>query len=198
MRNYFKNLLQIVVALSLITSLSSCSYNSIVKKEEEVSKTWGDVETAYQRRMDLIPNIVKTVQATANFEKSTLVAVMDARASATKVTMNIDPNKLTETNVAAFQSAQNNLSSTLSRLMVVQENYPQLKSNESFMALQAELEGTENRIAVARRNFNAAVNDYNSTIRSFPANTTASMFGFQKKGYFKSDPKAATVPDVKF
>jgi len=196
MKNVFKKLGLFGVIIGLSLSMTSCGYNSMVKKEESVSAAWGQVENVYQRRMDLIGNLVKTVSAEAGFEKSTLVAVQEARSNATKVT--IDASKLTPENVKQFQLAQDGLGNVLSRLMSVAENYPNLKSNEAFHDMMSELEGTENRIAVERRNFNTAVQDYNSTIRSFPENLTAKMFGFQTKGYFTASAGADKAPDVKF
>jgi LemA protein len=196
MKSVFKNLLFLSMLAMLTSSLSSCSYNSIVRKEEGVAGSWGQVENVYQRRADLIPNLVNTVKGVANFEKSTLVAVQEARSKATQVT--VDPNKLTPENVAKFQNAQDGLGQAIGRLLMVTENYPQLKANENFTQLQNELEGTENRIAVERRKFNESVQDYNATIRSFPANLTAKMFGFEKKGYFAATARAEKPPQVQF
>ena len=154
------------------------------------------MENAYQRRLDLIPNLVKTVQGAADYEKGTLTEVIEARAKATSV--QVDPSNLTEESIAKFQAAQDQLSSALSRLMVVVERYPELKANENFLELQAQLEGTENRIAVERGKFNETVNDYNSYIRRFPNNIIAGMFNFDKKGYFKATEGADKAPDVEF
>ncbi len=191
-----KRLVKLILIISSVAVLSSCGYNSGIEKQETVDKQWAQVENVYQRRMDLIPNLVNTVKGAANFEKSTLTAVMEARASATKVT--VDPSKLTPEAIAKFESAQNGLSSALGKLMMVTENYPQLRANESFMALQAEIAGTENRIATERMRFNEVVSDYNTHIRKFPNNLFSGMFGFEKKGYFKANEKAATAPEVKF
>lgn len=191
-----KRLVKLILIISSVAVLSSCGYNSGVEKQEAVDKQWAQVENVYQRRMDLIPNLVNTVKGAANFEKSTLTAVMEARASATKVT--IDPSKLTPEAIQKFESAQNGLSAALGKLMMVTENYPQLRANESFMALQAEIAGTENRIATERMRFNEVVSDYNTHIRKFPNNLFSGMFGFEKKGYFKANEKAATAPEVKF
>jgi len=177
-------------------SLSSCSYNSMVQMDENVKAKWGAVESQYQRRADLIPNLVATVKGVANFEKSTLVDVTEARAKATSI--QVDPTKLTPETIQKYQAAQGQLSTALGRLLVASENYPQLKANENFTALQAQLEGTENRINVARLDFNSSVQAYNSKIRSFPANLTAKMFGFTEKGYFQSDAGANKVPTVQF
>ncbi|MEY5048088.1 MAG: hypothetical protein RLZZ175_1447 [Bacteroidota bacterium] len=191
-----KRLVKLILIISSVAVLSSCGYNSGVEKQEAVDKQWAQVENVYQRRMDLIPNLVNTVKGAANFEKSTLTAVMEARASATKVT--IDPSKLTPEAIQKFETAQNGLSAALGKLMMVTENYPQLRANESFMALQAEIAGTENRIATERMRFNEVVSDYNTHIRKFPNNLFSGMFGFEKKGYFKANEKAATAPEVKF
>lgn len=187
----------VVVGIVVIFGLwASGSYNKMVAGDENVKNAWAQVENVYQRRADLIPNLVKTVQGAANFEKSTFVEVTQARANATSV--KIDPTKLTESNVAAFQKAQDGLSSALSRLMVVVEKYPDLKANQNFLELQAQLEGTENRITVERNNFNDVVKGYNSMVRSFPANVMAGMFGFEKKGYFAAQAGADKAPVVDF
>lgn len=185
-----------MLCLFTAMSLSSCSYNSMVKKDEQVKSAWGAVESQYQRRADLIPNLVNTVKGAANFEKSTLTAVIEARAKATSI--QVDPSKLTPESIQQFQQAQGQLGSALGRLLAVSENYPDLKANANFQGLQAQLEGTENRINVARLDFNTAVQDYNSTIRSFPANLTAKMFGFSEKGYFTAEPGANKAPQVQF
>src|SRR6202012_3223357 len=163
---------------------------------ETVKGKWGDVQTQYQRRADLIPNLVNTVKGEANFEKSTLTEVTEARAKATSI--QVDPTKLTPETIQKYQAAQGQLSTALGRLLVASENYPQLKANENFTALQAQLEGTENRISVARMDFNTSVQAYNSAIREFPANLTAKMFGFTEKGYFQAEPGANKVPTVQF
>ncbi len=186
-----------VVAVFLIIGMSvSGSYNKMVSSDEEVTNAWAQVENVYQRRADLIPNLVKTVEGAANFEKSTLKAVIEARASATSV--KIDPTNLNASNVAAYQKAQDGLSSALSRLMVVVEKYPDLKSNQNFLELQSQLEGTENRIAVERGKFNDIVKTYNTMIRSFPKNILAGMFDFEKKGYFEAQAGAEKAPGVNF
>ena len=191
-----KKILSAVVIMIAAMGLSSCSYNSMTRMDENVKSKWSQVENNYQRRSDLIPNLVASVKGAANFEKSTLTDVINARANATKVT--VDPTKLTPETIQKFQAAQGQLSSALGRLMVVTENYPDLKSNQNFLGLQAQLEGTENRITVARQDFNTAVQDYNSKIRSFPANITAKMFGFTEKGYFQADPGSEKAPAVNF
>jgi LemA protein len=191
-----KRIFAAILVIMATMSLSSCSYNSMVKLDENVKGKWGAVQSQYQRRTDLIPNLVATVKGAANFEKSTLTDVIEARAKATSV--QVDPTKLTPESIQQFQAAQGQLSQALGRLMVVTENYPTLKSNENFLGLQAQLEGTENRINVARLDFNTAVQDYNSKIRSFPANLTAKMFGFAEKGYFQAEAGADKSPKVEF
>ena len=186
-----------VVGIVLILIMwGSSRYNSLVTKEEGVTAAWAQVENVYQRRADLIPNLVNTVKGYADFEKGTLTAVIEARSKATSVT--IDPTKLNESNIQQFQQAQDGLSSALSRLMVVVEKYPDLKANQNFMDLQAQLEGTENRIATERRNFNQTAQDYNTQIRRFPSNIFAGMFGFDKKAYFQAEAGADKAPEVKF
>ena len=191
-----KRLLLYCVALLTLLSQSSCGYNGMVQRDQTVKAQWGAVQSAYQRRADLIPNLVSTVKGAANFEKSTLEGVIEARAKATSV--NISADQLTPENIQKFQAAQSQLSSGLGRLLAVSENYPQLKANENFQELQAQLEGTENRINVARDNFNNSVNDYNTFTRSFPNNLFAGMFGFAPKGYFEADPSAKDAPKVDF
>jgi LemA protein len=161
-----------------------------------VSSSWAQVQNAYQRRADLIPNLVNTVKGAANFEKSTLEAVINARAKATSIQLNAD--QLTPENMAKFQEAQSQLSGSLSRLMATAEAYPDLKANQNFLELQAQLEGTENRITVERQKFNGSVQDYNSYIRAFPRNFFAGWFGFEKKGYFEADAGAQKAPTVTF
>ncbi|MBO4765087.1 MAG: LemA family protein [Bacteroidales bacterium] len=170
--------------------------NRMVTAEENVSKAWGNVENAYQRRADLIPNLVETVKGVAEYEKSTLEAVIEARAKATQTTL--DASDLTEENMATFQAAQDNLSQTLGRLMVVLERYPELQATQNFRELQAQLEGTENRIAVERNKFNEAVQPYNSMIRKFPASIVAKIAGFDKKAYFKAAEGSDQAPKVQF
>ena len=190
-----KKLITAILLVVGVMSLSSCSYNSMVQLDENVKGKWGAVQTQYQRRADLIPNLVATVKGAADFEKSTLTAVIEARAKATSV--QVDPTKLTPESIQQFQAAQGQLSSTLGRLLAVAEAYPQLKANESFMALQEQLEGTENRITKARSDFNEAVQQFNTKIRSFPANITAKMFGFSEKGYFQAEAGSDKAPTVK-
>lgn len=195
-----KKSLIILIAIAgfilILIMWGSSRYNSLVTKEEGVTAAWSQVENVYQRRADLIPNLVNTVKGYADFEKSTLTGVIEARSKATSVT--IDPTNLNEASIQQFQKAQDGLSSALSRLMVVVERYPDLKANQNFMDLQAQLEGTENRIATERRNFNQAAQDYNTQIRRFPSNLFAGMFGFDKKAYFQADEGAEKAPEVKF
>jgi LemA protein len=192
MKKLFSAILFIMVAMSF----SSCSYNSIVQSEEDTKAKWGAVQSQYQRRADLIPNLVATVKGVANFEKTTLTEVTEARAKATSI--QVDPDKLTPENVQKYQQAQGQLSAALGRLLSVTEAYPTLRANENFTALQGQLEGTENRISIARMDFNNSVQSYNSKIRQFPANLTAKMFGFQPKGYFEAEANAQNAPKVQF
>jgi LemA protein len=186
-----------VLAVLLLLVFNGCgSYNSMVTKQETVSKAWGQVENVYQRRMDLIPNLVNTVKGAANFESSTLEKVIAARASATQV--KIDPDKLTPENIEKYQAAQGQISQALGKLLMITENYPQLRATESFRDLQSQLEGTENRITVERQKFNEIVQDYNSYVRKFPQVIYAGWFGFEKKGYFEADKGAEKAPEVKF
>lgn len=182
--------------LLLSVLLSSCGYNAMVSKDETVSQKWADVQTQYQRRADLIPNLVNTVKGAADFEQETLTQVMEARAKATSI--NISADDLTPENIQKFQQAQSALSGALSRLLVTVERYPDLKANQNFLELQAQLEGTENRISVARQKFNEAVQDYNSYIRSFPRVIYAGWFDFEKKGYFEAEEGADIAPKVEF
>lgn len=187
-----------VIALLLIIGYSSVknAYNSMVSMDEAVTAQWSQVENVYQRRSDLIPNLVNTVKGYADFEKETLTQVIEARAKATAV--NINPEKLDAQAIQNFQEAQTGLSSALSRLMVVVEKYPDLKANQGFLDLQAQLEGTENRITVERQKFNESAKSYNTNIRKFPRNIFAGMFGFEKKAYFEATQGAEKAPEVKF
>ena len=178
------------------SSLSSCGYNSMVEKQESVVKTWANVETQYQRRADLIPNLVNTVKGYAEHEKSTLTAVVEARAKATSVT--IDPSNMTAADIKNYDAAQSGLSGALSKLMVVVEKYPDLKANQNFLQLQAQLEGTENRISVARKNYNDVVGDYNTYIKKFPKNFIAGWFDFEPKPYFEAKAGSDVAPTVEF
>lgn len=168
----------------------------MIEKQEAVTAQWSQVENVYQRRADLIPNLVSTVKGYADFEKETLTAVIEARAKATSV--NIDPSKLDASSIQQFQAAQDGLSSALSKLMVVVERYPDLKANQNFLELQSQLEGTENRIAVERRKFNETAQAYNTYIRKFPNNMIAGMFDFEKAEYFEADQGAEEAPKVEF
>lgn len=171
-------------------------YNGIINKEENVDSKWAQVENVYQRRADLIPNLVATVKGYAEHEQEVLTDVIEARSKATSVNLNAE--NMTEENLRAFQEAQDQLSGALSRLLVTVEKYPDLKANQNFMELQAQLEGTENRITVERKNFNDAVKDYNSNIRKFPTNIVANVFGFDKKAYFESAAGSNVAPKVEF
>jgi len=188
----------VILGLIMIVGFSTVgTYNGLVKTRESVDAAWAQVLSQYQRRADLVPNLVKTVEGSANFEKSTLESVVNARASVGRV--NIDTSKAPdEATLQKFQEAQGQFSSALSRLLVVAENYPDLKASAGFRDLQAQLEGTENRIAVERGRFNEVVRDYNTRIRRFPAVLFAGMLGFQTKAYFQSDAGAEKAPDVKF
>lgn len=191
-----KNFLIVIGILVLIALMFGGCYNSIVKLDQNAKSKWAQVETDYQRRADLIPNLVATVKGVASFEKSTLVDVTNARARATAI--QVDPTKLTPESIQKFQAAQGQLTSALSRLLVASENYPQLRANDNFTALQAQLEGTENRIAVSRRDFNNAVQDYDTKIHTFPSNLVAGMFGFSDKGYFQAEAGSEKAPKVQF
>ena len=186
----------IVVLLFAGYSWVKGTYNTMVTQDEGVKTAWSQVENQYQRRMDLIPNLVNTVKGYATHEKETLEGVVSARAEATKTT--IDPSNLNEESMKKFQAAQGELSSALSRLMLVIERYPDLKANQNFSELQAQLEGTENRISVERKRFNETAQSYNTYIRSFPTNVLAGMFGFQTKAYFSAESGAEKAPKVEF
>jgi LemA protein len=191
--------LVIIVFFAVVAALGLMgSYNRLVKLQQSVDQSWAQVQNVYQRRADLIPNLVNTVSGAANFEKSTLIAVTDARASVGRV--QLDPNKAPTdaAQLEQFQSAQGQLSNALSRLLVVVERYPEIKANQSFLGLQAQLEGTENRISVERGNFNTAVQNYNTAVRSFPTNLIAGMFGFAPRPFFAAQPGAERAPAVNF
>lgn len=188
--------LSLLVALFASVFLSSCSYNSMVEKQEAVSSQWAQVQNSYQRRADLVPNLVSTVKGYAAHESGTLTAVTEARAKVSQI--NLSSEQLTEENLQKFQAAQGELSSALSRLMMVREAYPDLKANTNFLALQDELAGTENRISVERNKFNVTVQDYNQYIRKFPRVIYASWFGFSKKAYFEADQASQSAPKVEF
>ncbi len=191
-----KKILVVVLAVAAGFLFSSCGYNKMVELDEQVSSQWGQVENVYQRRADLIPNLVNTVKGYAAHEQETLEGVIEARSKATSV--NIDADKLTPENLQQFNQAQEGLSSALSRLMVVVERYPDLKANQNFMDLQAQLEGTENRITVERMKFNESTQSYNAYIRKFPQVIYAGWFGFDKKTYFEAQQGAEKAPEVKF
>lgn len=182
--------------LAIIVLWGVDRYNAIVSAEESVETAWSQVENQYQRRSDLIPNLVETVKGYATHESETLEGVMAARARATQVM--IDPTNATAEQLAAYQSAQGELTQALGRLLAVSENYPDLKANQNFLDLQSQLEGTENRITVARNNFNEVARTYNTMIRRFPTNIIASMFDFEKKPYFEAQEGADKAPQVKF
>lgn len=188
-----------LLAATSIFSLSGCArYNRLVTLEQNVNKKWADVQSVYQRRADLIPNLVQTVQGAADFEKTTLTDVTNARASVGQI--KLDPTKAPTdaAQLEEFQKAQGQLSSALSRLLVVSENYPQLRATEGFQTLQAQLEGTENRISVERNNFNAAVQEYNTALEQFPTNMLNKMFGFKARPFFTAQAGAEKAPEVKF
>ncbi|MFA5245464.1 MAG: LemA family protein [Pedobacter sp.] len=185
-----------IIGFFAVLSLSSCGYNSMVKLDEQVTSQWAQVENVYQRRADLVPNLVNSVKGAANFEKETLTQVVEARAKATSI--NVDPTNLTPESIAQFQAAQGQLSQSLGRLLATVEAYPELKANQNFLELQAQLEGSENRITVERQKFNTVTQEYNSTIRTFPNNLTAGMFGFKAKGYFKAEEGSNKAPKVEF
>jgi len=187
-----------LIIIALVVILPARGYNRLVRLSQEADKQWAQVQNVYQRRADLIPNLVATVSGAANFEKSTLTEVTEARASVGKVS--IDPNSAPTdaAKLAEFDRAQGALSSALSRLLVVVERYPELKSNANFLNLQAQLEGTENRISVERGRFNESVQAYDTAVKTFPTVLFAGMFGFKEKPYFAGTPAAQTPPDVKF
>ena len=197
-----KGLIIFIVAIIvgfIIVSTFMGRYNRFVAFEESVEGQWGNVENVYQRRADLIPNLVETVKGYAAHEKETLDAVINARAKATQMQAQITPETLANPEMLSqFQAAQGSLGAALGRLMVVMERYPDLKANQGFLDLQAQLEGTENRIAVERRRFNDLTRDFNTAIRRFPGNIIAGMFGFEKRPYFEAEAGAEQAPDVEF
>ena len=182
--------------LVLVVLWAIGGYNGMVKMDEQVQNSWANVETQYQRRADLIPNLVSTVKGYAKHEQQTLEDVVKARSEATQV--KVDAENLTPEKLAAFQKAQSGVSSALGRLLAVAENYPDLKANQNFLELQSQLEGTENRITVARKDFNDAAKSYNQSIRQFPKNILAGMFGFEKKSYFEAEAGSEKAPKVEF
>lgn len=188
-----------IIAIAIVAVLViwfATGYNSLVKQEEGVKTAWSQVENQYQRRSDLIPNLVNTVKGYASHESETLEGVVAARARATQTT--IDADNLTPEAIEKYQAAQGELTAALGRLLMIQENYPDLKANQNFLELQAQLEGTENRINVARKNFNDAAKAYNTAIRRFPKNILAGMFGFDKRAYFEAAEGAEQAPQVQF
>lgn len=191
-----KTWLVLLAVLLVLGGMMGCGYNGMVNRQETVENAWANVETQYQRRADLIPNLVNTVKGAADFEQETLTKVVEARAAATS--MKLDPKDLTPENIQKFQQAQDQLSGALSRLLVTVERYPDIKANQNFRDLQVQLEGTENRIAIARKDFNDAVLSYNAHIRRFPNNILAGIFGFEKRGYFEAAEGVEKAPEVKF
>lgn len=189
-------LLSILAVLVLLVFNACGSYNSMNEKRTVTEGAWAKVQSAYQRRLDLIPNLVATVKGAANFEQKTLTDVIEARAKASSI--QVDPDKLTPENIKKFQGAQGELSQALGRLMVVSEQYPQLRATQNFSELQSQIEGTENRIKVERDNFNDAVTSYNVYIKKFPQILYSGLFGFDKKGFFEADAAAQKAPEVKF
>lgn len=189
-------LIGIVAFVILIGGWLMSSYNGMVNEDENVNLQWSEVENQYQRRLDLIPNLVNVVKGYASHEKETLEGVIEARAKATQTT--IDPSNMTEEQLASFQKAQDGLSGALNRLMVVVEKYPELKANENFLQLQAQLEGTENRITVARKGYNDAATIYNKKVRRFPNSMLAGIFGFSVRPQFKAQEGAESAPTVQF
>lgn len=189
----------VIAGIALIGFMwGKSAYNDMVQKEVAVETQWAQVQNAYQRRADLIPNLVNTVKGYASHEQQTLTAVVEARAKATQLNASISADQLTPENIQKYQQAQGELSTALGRLMMIQEAYPDLKANTNFMALQDELAGTENRISTERNKFNEKVRDYNTTVRSFPKNIFAGMFGFERKAFFEADASAQKAPEVQF
>ena len=196
MKKSIVTLLVVVGILVVLVGWIVGAYNGLVTLDEETNGKWAQVESAYQRRADLIPNLVNTVKGYADFEKETLTGVIEARSKATGIT--VDANNLTPEAIANFQAAQGELSGALSRLLVTVERYPDLKANQNFLGLQSQLEGTENRIKIERDRFNTSIKNFNSTIRKFPKTIIASSFGFEKKGYFEADQGTENAPEVSF
>ncbi len=186
----------IVLVGIILYSLFGGTYNKLVTLDQQTQESWAQVENVYQRRADLIPNLVSTVKGYAQFEQETLTQVIEARAKATSV--NVDASNLSPDQIAQFDQAQQGVSSALSRLLVTVERYPELKANQNFLELQAQLEGTENRIAVERQRFNDTIRGYNTYVKSFPQNMLAGMYGFDEKGYFQAREGADVVPEVQF
>lgn len=194
--NIKKHIIRLAAAVLLPISLSSCNYNSLVEKQQAVEQNWAEVENQYQRRADLIPNLVNTVKGYTSHESETLQKVTEARAKATSIT--IDAENLNEETLAKFQESQNELSGALKSLLSVTEAYPELKANENFKELQTQLEGTENRITTARGRYTQAVMEYNTSIKKFPTNIYAGWFGFESKPQFKAEAGAEKAPEVQF
>tara|TARA_B100000809_G_scaffold13391_1_gene12226 strand:+ start:375 stop:953 length:579 start_codon:yes stop_codon:yes gene_type:complete len=191
-----KKIKTLLILFVAATMLSSCGYNSMIELEEDSITQWANVESSYQRRSDLIPNLVNTVKGYAEHEKSTLTEVMEARAKATSV--NIDASKLTAESIQKFQAAQSGISGALGKLMMVSERYPDLKANQNFLELQAQLEGTENRINVERNKYNESVGSFNKTIKKFPNNLFNSMYGFEARVRYEADAGSEKAPEVQF
>lgn len=191
-----KGLIITIVVIALVAIWGISSYNGLVSMDENVSNSWANVETQYQRRSDLIPNLVNTVKGYAKHESETLESVMAARSQATQ--MKIDPSNCTPQQLAAYQKAQGDVTTALGKLLAITENYPDLKANQNFLELQSQLEGTENRINVARKDFNDTAKKYNTSLRRFPRNIIASMFGFEKRNYFEAEAGAEKAPKVEF
>lgn len=191
-----KGLIITIVVIALVAIWGISSYNGLVSMDENVSNQWANVETQYQRRSDLIPNLVNTVKGYAKHESQTLEAVMAARSQATQV--KIDPSNCTPQQLAVYQKAQGDVTTALGKLLAITENYPDLKANQNFLELQSQLEGTENRINVARKDFNDTAKKYNTSLRRFPRNIIASMFGFEKRNYFEAEAGAEKAPKVEF
>lgn len=191
-----KGLIITIVVIVLVALWGISSYNGLVGMDEKVSNKWANVETQYQRRSDLIPNLVNTVKGYAKHESQTLEAVMAARSQATQV--KIDPSNCTPQQLAAYQKAQGDVTTALGKLLAITENYPDLKATDNFKMLQEQLEGTENRINVARKDFNDSAKKYNTSLRRFPRNIIASMFGFEKRNYFEAEAGAEKAPKVEF
>ena len=191
-----KSTIILVAVIAALAMWAISAYNGMVKMDESVSTAWSNVENQYQRRTDLIPNLVNTVKGYAAHEKETFEAVVSARSKATQMT--IDADNLTPEKLQQYQKAQGEIGAALGRLLAITENYPELKANENFKELQAQLEGTENRISVERRNFNEVARTYNTSIRTFPKSILAGMFGFDKRPYFEAEEGANKAPEVKF
>ena len=191
-----KAIIIVVAVVAIVVIWCITGYNSLVGMEENVNNQWANVETQYQRRSDLIPNLVNTVKGYATHEQETLEGVVEARSKATQI--KVDPQNLTPEKLAEYQQAQGQLATALGKLLAITENYPDLKANQNFQELQAQLEGTENRINVARKNFNDAAREFNTSIRRFPKNILAGLFGFDKRTYFEAQEGAETAPSVEF